>query len=101
MCFQIYLFKESRCEVAALNSHVAQQSLLICLLQNVLLDRLVAYQAVDVHVTRLTDTVTPGCGEKVLIIYALITWCIMVFDIRFEGHIYNDLSILTNIFANG
>lgn len=60
-----YLF-EVRCgEVAALDSNVTQHSLLIGFFQNILFDRTLTDQSVDVHISRLTNTVTPVLGLSV------------------------------------
>ena len=54
-----HLLEESCGEVSAFNGDVTEQSLLIGFLQNVLFHSALADQPVDVHVTRLTDAVTP------------------------------------------
>lgn len=54
-----HLFEEGRREVATLDGNVAQQALLIGFLENILLDRILTNQTIDVHVTCLPDTVTP------------------------------------------
>ena len=46
-------------EVAALDGQVAEQPLLVGLLEDVLLDRALAYQPVDVDVSGLADPVAP------------------------------------------
>ena len=57
MMINYYLFKGGSCEIAAFDSDISEQAFLIGLLQNVLLDRLLADQPVNVHVPRLADAV--------------------------------------------
>jgi len=52
------LLEVSRREVAAFDGDVAEQSFLICFLQNVFFDRSFADESVNVNVASLTDSVT-------------------------------------------
>ena len=52
--FEGVLFEERGGEIAALDRHVGQQLLLMSFLQNVLFDRLLGYQPVNVDVAGLT-----------------------------------------------
>ena len=52
------LFEEGRGEFATLNGNITEKTLLIGLSEDVLLHCALAYQAVDVHVACLTDSMT-------------------------------------------
>ncbi len=54
-----YLFECCSGEVATFDGNVAQKTLLVGLLEDVLLDRLLTDESVDVDVARLADTMAP------------------------------------------
>jgi len=60
----VELLQELCVEAARLDGKVVQLALLVALGQDVLLDGFLADQAVDVHFTRLTNTMAPVLGLR-------------------------------------
>ncbi len=58
------LLKEGSGELSALNGHIGEQALLICLAEDILLHGPLANQAVDVHISGLADTVASADRHK-------------------------------------
>ena len=60
----VELLQELCVEAARLDGKVVQLALLVALGQDVLLDGFLADQTVDVHLTRLTNTMAPVLGLR-------------------------------------